>query len=92
MNILVRKQDIVKDSDTGIMSLRLRKERVSLTFRKTLPGPCTCSFPSYCDRKTGTSEDSDKEKILGDETASKLEALHVHQVWDYYYSIFFINR
>jgi len=81
--ITPHKHDVVKDKDSGGLTLLTRGERVSLTFRKTLGGPCVCSYPLYCDSVAKESRDTQQGKeAVEEDTAAKLEALHVHQVYE----------
>ncbi|XP_061706467.1 alkylated DNA repair protein alkB homolog 8 isoform X1 [Cydia pomonella] len=52
---------------------RPRRVRVSLTFRWTRSGVCACSYPTLCDSRSGTEIDA---------VASRLEEIHVHQVYE----------
>lgn len=60
-----------------------RKTRISLTFRKTRKGKCECGFKSLCD-----SVDNN----ISEDIASKLEELHVHQVYEQIASHFSSTR
>ncbi|XP_072941626.1 tRNA (carboxymethyluridine(34)-5-O)-methyltransferase ALKBH8 [Epargyreus clarus] len=51
-----------------------RGTRMSLTFRKTREGPCNCGYKALCD--------SVPDVEIEDQVASKLEDLHVHQVYE----------
>ncbi|CAH2092389.1 unnamed protein product [Euphydryas editha] len=51
-----------------------RDTRISLTFRKTRRGPCQCVYKTLCD--------SVNTNIIENEVASKLEEVHVHQVYE----------
>ncbi|XP_047545550.1 alkylated DNA repair protein alkB homolog 8 isoform X1 [Vanessa atalanta] len=52
----------------------MRQMRISLTCRKTRQGKCECGYKMLCD--------NNKSDIIEDEVASKLEELHVHQVYE----------
>lgn len=73
--ITPRSTDIVPASGSGI-TLRKRGLRVSLTFRRVLRGPCACSFPRHCDSQQSTLVKIDEDM------AKKLEATHVHSVYE----------
>lgn len=51
-----------------------RDMRISLTFRKTKLGPCECVYKTLCD--------SVNTNIIENDVASKLEEVHVHQVYE----------
>ncbi|XP_045763065.1 alkylated DNA repair protein alkB homolog 8 [Maniola jurtina] len=51
-----------------------RQTRISLTFRSTRHGECECVYSTLCDRV--------KSEVIEDRTASRLEELHVHQVYE----------
>lgn len=75
--ITPRKSDIIPIIASGkvTLTLRPRQERISLTFRKSLNGPCSCDFGQHCPSQT-------KMEVLDDKVASQLEKLHVHQVYE----------
>ena len=73
--ITSRKSDIYLDT-TNKLLCRPRRERISLTFRKSISEACVCSFPKTCPNQ------SKSQTIVGDENANKLEKLHVHQVYE----------
>ncbi|CAH2260497.1 alkylated DNA repair protein alkB homolog 8 [Pararge aegeria] len=52
-----------------------RQIRISLTFRSTRQGLCQCGYKTLCDSGV-------KPEAIEDETASRLEELHVHQVYE----------
>ncbi|XP_065344849.1 alkylated DNA repair protein alkB homolog 8 [Cloeon dipterum] len=77
-----RKSDVVNCPD-GKLSLVQRKRRTSFTFRRLLRRACTCTFSQFCDSQKENDVLS-RENISNNcnETASKLENLHVHQVYE----------
>ena len=77
--ITPRKSDIIpiQTETKRYLTLRPRKERISLTFRKSITGPCTCLFQKHC-----PSHSQDKVDEMSDDIASKLEKLHVHEVYE----------
>jgi len=71
------------------LTLAHRDTRVSLTFRKTFKGPCSCPYPEYCDRASYSKQGKEvsgmdkaelREKI--EEAAGLLESKLVHQVYE----------
>lgn len=52
-----------------------RSARISLTFRWTRAGECTCTHRALCDSTTRTD-------LMKREAAAQLEELHVHQVYE----------
>lgn len=74
------------------LTLAHRDTRVSLTLRKTFPGPCSCSFPGHCDRsllhpelapgapKLNPTSPEFLDKIA--QKAALLETQLVHQVYE----------
>ena len=81
--IVPRKSDIinVNKKDRHILTLRNRRERVSLTFRKSLLGQnCTCQFPLHCPAQELNSSSSVDQ--MDNTTAIQLEKLHVHSVYE----------
>ena len=76
--IAARTSDLLPKNDGIGLTLQPRGTRTSLTFRKTLDGPCQCAFPTYCDdpRRERTTEVNDEN------LARELEAAHVHQVYE----------
>jgi len=71
------------------LTLAHRDTRVSLTFRKTFRGPCSCPYPEFCDRSkysqlekqnSGLNKADIRDKI--EEAASLLESQLVHQVYE----------
>ena len=74
--ITSRKSDIYLDSNTNKLLCRARRERISLTFRKSISEACICPFPKNCPNQSKT------QTMIGDENANKLEKLHVHQVYE----------
>ena len=77
--ITPRKSDIIpiQTQSKRCLTLRQRKERISLTFRKSILDPCTCPYVKHC-----PSQSKDKVEEMSDDTASKLEKLHVHEVYE----------
>ncbi|XP_030755033.1 alkylated DNA repair protein alkB homolog 8 [Sitophilus oryzae] len=72
--IVPRKFDVIKnDSVTGYTSLK-RGTRVSFTFRKILNGECKCNYKEKCDS-------GNNKQALENSVASKLEKLHVHEIY-----------
>ncbi|KAF4523365.1 hypothetical protein B566_EDAN005520 [Ephemera danica] len=69
--ITPRKSDVT--STDGGVTLQHRGVRTSFTLRKLHSGPCTCSYPQHCD--------SQKSPDL-EQSAARLEDLHVHQVYE----------
>jgi len=73
----------------GLEGLTLvhRDTRVSLTFRKTFKGPCSCPFPEFCDRSSYSRDQSpgfDKAALMNkiELAAGLLESQLVHQVYE----------
>jgi len=64
------------------LTLAHRDTRVSLTFRRTLTGPCSCPYPAHCDRVTRAPSPTAPllERIA--ERAAQLESQLVHQVYE----------
>ena len=63
--------------DKKSLTLRHRGERVSLTFRKSLPNSeskCTCTFVDHCPSQKSVS----KLEEMDENTAIQLEKMHVH--------------
>lgn len=91
--IIPRYMDIIP-SDHGGLTIKHRKKRTSLTFRKLRRGSCNCQFPRLCDTRQMQQqenqhyEENDKTKndgILKEELknhAQKLEIENVHKVYD----------
>lgn len=77
--ITPRKSDVTSRLN-GKMTLVERKRRTSFTFRRLLRKACDCSFPHHCDSQQEQLGDNKSLEINSDETAAKLEKLHVHQV------------
>ena len=77
--ITPRKSDIIpiQTESKRYLTLRPRQERISLTFRKSITDPCKCEFYKQC-----PSQSQDKVDEMSDDTASKLEKLHVHEVYE----------
>lgn len=71
--IIPRKFDIITTKN-GLSTL-VRGTRISLTFRKILHGYCLCNYKEYCDLHPNETE-------IKDEVASKLERIHVHDVYE----------
>ncbi len=78
--------DSTDGPSTGL-TLKERGFRMSLTFRKTLLGPCKCPYPAKCDSqgfkapaKTAKSEIAMPSSEL---EARKLESKHVNDVYDH---------
>lgn len=91
--ITPRHCDTVPHSVLGIeqglegLSLAHRDTRVSLTFRKTFKGPCSCPYPEFCDRSnycekqsSGLNKADLRNKI--EMAAGLLETQLVHQVYE----------
>uniref|UniRef100_A0A182Y9F9 Fe2OG dioxygenase domain-containing protein n=1 Tax=Anopheles stephensi TaxID=30069 RepID=A0A182Y9F9_ANOST len=77
--ITPRKMDTVPASNGGL-TVRKRKLRVSLTFRRLLPGErCGCPFPSLCDTAQQSAE---KQTSLLECHAAQVEAQNVHRVYN----------
>lgn len=77
--IASRATDVVpvsENDNASALTLVKRGVRTSLTFRKRLDKPCTCSFPSFCDSQ------KDKTINLDDKLAEDLEKTHVHSVYE----------
>ena len=72
------KSDVIKvqNGDKTTLSSRKRQERISLTFRKSIDQPCTCPFVKHCPSQNESIDE------MTDETAAKLEKLHVHEVYE----------
>jgi len=74
------------------LTLATRDTRVSLTFRKTFKGPCSCPYPAHCDRDKHTTDYSESQgessnngsDLLNkiEEKAALLESKLVHQVYE----------
>ncbi|XP_059482300.1 alkylated DNA repair protein alkB homolog 8 isoform X2 [Neocloeon triangulifer] len=77
--ITPRKSDVTNGPD-GKLTLVERKRRTSFTFRSLLRKPCSCPFPLHCDSQNQISEEP--LQLNCDKAASKLENLHVHQVYE----------
>ena len=77
--ITSRKSDIIpiQTQSKRCLTLRQRQERISLTFRKSILDPCTCPYVKHC-----PSQSKDKVEEMSNDTASKLEKLHVHEVYE----------
>ncbi|XP_050293011.1 alkylated DNA repair protein alkB homolog 8 isoform X2 [Anthonomus grandis grandis] len=73
--IVPRKFDVVRNNSGSGFTCLKRGTRVSFTFRKVLQGECKCIYKTHCDSHN-------KETCLDDTTASRLESLHVHKVYD----------
>jgi len=82
---------VLNSSRTLLEGLTLvpRSERVSLTYRKTFKGPCSCLFPKFCDRKTRSinnqsDTDESNESFMSkiEQVAGLLESKLVHQVYE----------
>jgi len=91
--ITPRHCDTVPHSVVGVehglegLTLAHRDTRVSLTFRKTFRGPCSCPYPEYCDRSKysqNESSGSDKAGLMNkiELAAGLLESQLVHQVYE----------
>jgi len=91
--ITPRHCDTVPHSVLGIeqglegLTLAHRDTRVSLTFRKTFKGPCSCPYPEFCDRSKYSEEQSsgpDKAELRNkiEKAAGLLETQLVHQVYE----------
>ena len=75
--IVPRKYDIVpQGGGGGPLTLVPRGTRVSFTFRKTMYGPCRCTFPQFCDSQ------KDQRIAMDDSKAQALEMAHVHSVYE----------
>ena len=77
--ITPRKSDIIpiQTQSKRCLTLRPRQERISLTFRKSITDSCSCSYSRHC-----PSQSEDKVEEMSNDTASKLEKLHVHEVYE----------
>lgn len=71
--ITPRKFDIIATGN-GLTTLN-RGTRISLTFRKVLHGQCHCKYKDYCDSFSNETQ-------IEREAASKLEKMHVHDVYE----------
>ena len=76
--ITPRKYDVV-DAPTGGLTIRLRQDRTSLTFRKIRQTECDCPYSMYCDSKRPNTVDSEG---FSEETADNIEKNHVFHVYD----------
>uniref|UniRef100_A0A1A9ZNI5 Fe2OG dioxygenase domain-containing protein n=1 Tax=Glossina pallidipes TaxID=7398 RepID=A0A1A9ZNI5_GLOPL len=65
----------------GNLTVKKRKQRISLTFRKLRKGDCNCDFPLFCDSKRGAIIKERKE-IIQQEKAVQLEEFNVHSVYE----------
>ena len=75
--ILILINDFCFSGDKKSLTLRHRGERVSLTFRKSLPNndsKCTCTFVDHCPSQKSVS----KLEEMDESTAIQLEKMHVH--------------
>lgn len=63
----------------ALTQLSLSGIRISFTFRKILQGECDCNYKSKCDSYNKRITESDIEDV----TASQLEKLHVHEVYEH---------
>lgn len=78
---------VLGDDGEGL-TLARRDVRVSLTFRKTITGPCSCDYPAHCDRQ-------EEVEMVGagvEERASRMESQLVHQVYEEIASHFSCTR
>uniref|UniRef100_A0A182WDY8 Fe2OG dioxygenase domain-containing protein n=1 Tax=Anopheles minimus TaxID=112268 RepID=A0A182WDY8_9DIPT len=77
--ITPRKMDTIP-SPNGDLTVRKRKLRVSLTFRKLLQNDgCGCPFPRLCDTALQSAE---KQTNLLESHAAQVEAQNVHRVYN----------
>uniref|UniRef100_A0A7M4YGI1 Fe2OG dioxygenase domain-containing protein n=1 Tax=Anopheles funestus TaxID=62324 RepID=A0A7M4YGI1_ANOFN len=77
--ITPRKMDTIP-SPNGDLTVRKRKLRVSLTFRKLLPNDhCACPFPRLCDT---AQQSADEQTNLLECHAAQVEAQNVHRVYN----------
>jgi len=91
--ITPRHCDTVPHSVLGVehglegLTLAHRDTRVSLTYRKTFRGPCSCPYPEFCDRSNYCEKKSsglDKAAVMNtiELAAGLLESQLVHQVYE----------
>lgn len=76
--ITPHKNDVIQiQSETKpYLTLRKRQERISFTFRKSIDRICECPFIQHCPSRAKDIEEMD------DATASQLEKMHVHKVYE----------
>lgn len=74
--ITPRKFDVIP-GEKGL-SVYKRDVRISFTFRKVRKGECHCNYKNKCD----SFLKMDRGEVVGDGVASKLENLHVHEVYE----------
>ncbi|OQR67653.1 alkylated DNA repair protein alkB8-like [Tropilaelaps mercedesae] len=82
-SIAQRKYDLIPAVHQGVPPVAIaRAERVSFTFRKIRSAevPCACAFPSLCDSQL--RQNLSVELSLSAREASRLEEMHVHEVYD----------
>ncbi|XP_022670400.1 alkylated DNA repair protein alkB homolog 8-like isoform X1 [Varroa destructor] len=82
-SIAPRKYDLIPRGQPDLPPVAVaRNERTSFTFRKVRSSekPCECNFPNLCDSRF--SRNPPAQLSLADREASKLEKMHVHEVYD----------
>lgn len=78
--ITPRKLDVIH-TENGFTTQK-RDVRISFTFRKVRHGECTCMFPQMCDSQQHTSVVEESPVCTDGTTASQLEQMYVHDVYD----------
>ena len=76
--ITPRKYDLV-DAPSGGLTIRLRQNRTSLTFRKIRLSDCDCAFTMFCDSRQSINQRAEE---FSEETADNIEKNHVFHVYD----------
>lgn len=74
--ITPRKLDIIPTKN--VISVIHRSTRISYTFRKIRKGECDCQYTQHCDSASKTT----KANAIRNEMASKLETIHVYNIYD----------